>query len=182
MVILTLPRTILLLGLLLGILATIFLAKGLIKADMEIIQESSSFYSRNYAIRRSLIQQKQDAIIGLIFLFSAFLFQWLGTFIDKDVFVVHLSIRELLLISIAILLFLFLTYQAISGYSKNRAESEYFRVNLVDHKRNPEKCLKGWPTDESIITGGENVFNLPKKDNESIADYRSRLLKHILDN
>ena len=72
-------KIIIITGLVLSIIGTEFLSKGLILTDRRIDQLSGTYFDQNKFLKEDLTTNRNWAIIGFIFLGTGFALQILGT-------------------------------------------------------------------------------------------------------
>jgi hypothetical protein len=77
-------KWLLIIGLIFNLVGTIYLGKGLLMPDTKIDEVSATKWGSNSSLKESLIQNKQDASIGYIFIFSGFLLQLISVFIPAN--------------------------------------------------------------------------------------------------
>lgn len=165
-----LTQLIISIGLALDIIGAVFLAKGFMaKKIQRIIDESRTYFGGNRWLKDSLLQQKLEAQIGLVFLFSGFLCQAIGNFISipKEICLSPYIIFSILLFSSIIL---FLAFLFISKYlfEKKRIWSEAFC-----HKDKLDEYKSG-----SLDICGK-CLNIEREDNEDDDVYKKRIAEKI---
>ena len=72
-------KIIIITGLILSIIGTVFLSKGLILTDQRVNQLSGTYLGQNKFLKEDLTSNRNWAIIGFIFLGAGFALQILGT-------------------------------------------------------------------------------------------------------
>lgn len=165
-----LNQLIITIGLFLDILGAIFLAKGFMaKKIQRIINESLTYVGRNKWFRDSLVQQKIEAWIGLIFLFLGFMLQAIGNFISSPKRI-NISTFVILLSIIFILILLFFILLKLIKYLTNRSiieiEAIYYKDKLDTYKTG------------SLNYCGE-CLNILREKNEGDDEYKKRIKKRI---
>lgn len=71
-------------ALMLGIVGTVIMAKGLLMDDETISRVSGTYYGKNPHFKKKLREDRRDAKIGLFLLFLSFVFQ----FIDEILLII----------------------------------------------------------------------------------------------
>ncbi len=165
-----LNQLIITIGLALDILGAIFLAKGFMaKKIQRIISESGTYYNRNKWFQDSLIQQKFEAVFGMIFLFSGFTCQAIGNFASSTI---RIPISPFIIfpLMVIILVILFLTFSKLIKYLTKR---KIFKAEAIYHKDELDKYETG-----NLDHCGECLEILRERD-ENDDNYKRRIKEKI---